>query len=231
MIDIGINTGVVKPFECLKEGLNLIKPHYPIVLAVTFVGMLVAGFVPFGIAIGAVFCGIYATLFRILDGDEPHFEDLFIGLKYFVPSLVATLILVVPSIFLGIIFSIPAVMIWARVVQDPNLTPNEIFGYSGFLIAETLIAVIILGFLQAFLFFAYPLIVEYNLGGWDAFSLSARGVWKNLGGVAGFIVLECIIGLIGGLLCFIGVYLVMPIFFAGALVAYKKVFDRSNLVN
>jgi uncharacterized membrane protein len=72
--------------------------------------------------------------------------------------------------------------------------------------------------------FSYPLIAERNLGGVEAFKLSARAVWANLSGVIGLILVEFVMGIIGYLFFVIGVYFVVPVMFAGVAVAYRRVF-------
>jgi uncharacterized membrane protein len=81
--------------------------------------------------------------------------------------------------------------------------------------------------IQTFLFFAYPLIVERRINGWDAVRLSARAVWQNLGGVLGFVALEILLGIVGYMFYFVGVYFAFPLMFAGAFVAYRKVFPKT----
>src|SRR5438876_108987 len=95
--------GRIRPVECFKEGWELIKPHYWIFFAITLVGMLIASFIPFGLCIGAMYCGIYYVLFRLVEGKQPDFGDLFKGFNYFVQALIATLILVVPIIIFTVI--------------------------------------------------------------------------------------------------------------------------------
>ena len=51
-------TGVIRPIECMKEGWDLIKDQYWLILGITTVGMLIGSFIPLGIGIGAMFCGI-----------------------------------------------------------------------------------------------------------------------------------------------------------------------------
>ena len=224
MSDIEFKTGVIKPVECLKEGWELIKDQYWLSFAITFVGMILAGVIPFGIGLGAMFCGIYYCMLQKMNRKPMEFGDLFKGFNFFLPGLIATLVLIIPSFILGIVSSIPMIMMQIRISTSPNPDPNEIFAYFGFFMVEMLILWFILGSIHAFLFFAYPLIVERNLSGFDAFKLSAKAVWKNLGGVVGFITAELALGIIGYLVCFVGLYFTLPVMFAGALVAYRKVF-------
>src|SRR5689334_19785706 len=91
-------TGVIHPVECFKEGWEMIKDQYWLFFAIVLVGMLIGGLIPFGIGIGAMFCGIYYCLFRKMRDEKVEFENLFKGFNYFVPGLVASLILIVPAV-------------------------------------------------------------------------------------------------------------------------------------
>jgi uncharacterized membrane protein len=46
----------------------------------------------------------------------------------------------------------------------------------------------------------------------------------NLGGVLGLLLLNALLGIVGVLLCVVGVYFYMPISFAATAVAYRRVF-------
>ena len=222
-------TGVIRPVECFKEGWELIKDQYWLIFAITLVGMLIAGLIPFGFGIGAMFCGIYHCLFRKMDGRRVEFGELFTGFNYFLPGLVASLVLIVPAV-ISVVFiygSLIAIFI-ASTDSAGRLDESVIWALIGTLFLEMLIVWLVLGCLHVFLIFAYPLIAERNLKGWAAFRLSARAAWANLGGAVGLIAVEFVMGLVAFVLTFfifgLGVYLVMPIMFAGVLVAYRKVF-------
>ncbi|MGI8849023.1 MAG: hypothetical protein ACR2HT_02515 [Pyrinomonadaceae bacterium] len=231
MSEIQFKTGVIRPVECMKEGWELIKDQYWLIFAVTLVGMLIASVVPFGILLGAMMCGIYYCLFQKLNGQAATFEGLFKGFNYLVPGLVASLVLIVPAVILAIAAYIPLILMQISMMNSKNPDPGVMIGYFSFFAVEVLLLWIVLGTIHTFLFFAYPLIVEYKISGIAAFKLSAKAVWKNLGGIIGFVALEVAMVIIGYALCLVGVYLMMPIMFAGALVAYRKVFPPSNNLN
>ena len=87
------------------------------------------------------------------------FEGLFKGFDYFVPGLIASLVLIVPALILGILAYIPLIMMQISMMNSKNPNPDEIFAYLGFFAFEMLALWLILGSIHAFLFFAYPLIV------------------------------------------------------------------------
>lgn len=231
MKEIEFKTSIIRPVECMREGWELIKDEYWLFFAITLVAMLIAGFIPFGIGLGAMFCGIYFCIFKKMNGEKVAFEDVFKGFNYFVPALIATLVFIVPAMILSIVSYIPLVLMQIRMMNSKNLDVSEIYSYFGFFTLEMLLVWLILGCIHAFLFFAYPLIVEREMAGFDAFKLSSRAVWQNLGSVVNFILLEFLLGFVGSLFCFVGVYFTLPVMFAGTLVVYRKVFHDSGKQN
>lgn len=229
MSPLEFRTGVIRPVECFKEGWELIKDQYWLIFAVTLVGMLIGGIIPFGIALGAMYCGIYYVLLQKMNGQPVKFEDLFKGFNYFMPSFVATLILIIPVIIFTIITYISMFSIFFSMTDSRGvIKPAAIYTLYGTLFVESLVFGLFLGCIHALIMFTYPLIVERNLSGADAFKTSARAVWANLSGVIGLILTEFVLGFLGYLVCFFGLYLVFPVMFAGVLVAYRKVFPPVN---
>src|SRR6185436_7088939 len=51
---------------------------------------------PLGILMGPMLCGVYLCLFARMRGERIGFDLLFRGFEHFVPSLIATLIQMVP---------------------------------------------------------------------------------------------------------------------------------------
>ena len=222
-------TGVIRPVECMKEGWELIKSDYWLIFAMTLVGMLIAGIVPFGILIGAMFCGIYFALFKKMRGERIEFGDLFKGFDYILPGLVVSLVVVIPAI-VSVVFIYGSMIAFMLAAVDSRGGMNEgvLFGMIATLAVEAIVISLVIGCIHALIMFAYPLVVDRNLGGIEAFKLSARAVWANLSGVVGIILLEFVMGLAGYLIFFVGQYLVLPIMFAGVLVAYRKVFPEQR---
>lgn len=222
-------TGVIRPVECFQEGWELIKDRYWLFLGITLVGMLIAGLIPFGIGLGAMFCGIYYCLLKKYNNHAVEFGDLFKGFDYFVPGLIVSLILMIPA-FISVFFVYGSIIAIFLASMGPGRQMNEsaIWTIFGTIMIEGIIISLVMGCVHALLMFAYPLIVERKMNGWAAFKLSARAVWANLSGVIGLILCEFVLGIIGYLLLVIGVYFVMPIMFAGVLVAYRKVFPSDD---
>lgn len=218
-------TGVIRPVECMKEGWELIKDDYWLIFGVTIVGLLIGGLIPFGLGIGAMFCGIYYVILRKMDGKPIEFGDLFKGFNFFVPGLVATLVVIIPTIIsLFLIYGSMVAFILTAANSRGSAQEEIVYGMVATLFVEAVIVSLVLSCLHALIMFAYPLIAERNLGGFEAFKLSARAVWANLSGVIGIILIEFLMGFVGYLAFVVGIYFVVPIMFAGVAVAYRRVF-------
>src|SRR4051794_36079692 len=98
--------GVVRPIQCLREGYQLIKRDYWLFLGICVVGVLIGSAAPMNLLMGPMMCGIYLCLLLRLHGEEVRFNDLFEGFSYFVPSLIATLLMLVPAFLLLVPFYI-----------------------------------------------------------------------------------------------------------------------------
>jgi hypothetical protein len=224
MSDIQFNTGVIRPVECLKEGYELIKPDFWLLLAITFVGGII-GSASFCILLGAMVCGINYCYLGRLDGRKVSFDDLWKGFDWWRPGLVVAAFIVIPmAIVYGIIYA-PLIVALA---MGSKLGGDELMGlFVGALLLDLVLVVIMVCF-HTLLIFAFPLIVDRKLGPIKAMTTSARAVLKNLGGVAGLIGAQFVLVFLGLLAVCIGVYLVMPVIIAGNMVAYRKVFPRQE---
>jgi hypothetical protein len=218
-------TGVIRPVECLKEGWTLIKDQYWLLFGITIVGALL-GNASFGIAFGAMLCGIFFCYIRKIDGRAVRFDDLFKGFDFFKQSLLLLLIIILPSlIVMGVIYA-PLI---GALIFGQNLSEDEFLALLVGGAAVELVAVVAMTCFHTLLLFSFPLVVDKNLAAWPAVKLSARAVWQNLSGVAGLFGAGFLLNIAGLLLCFVGVYLTIPLIFAGNVVAYRKIFPRDAI--
>jgi uncharacterized membrane protein len=190
--------------------------------------MLIAGFVPLGILMGPIMCGIYLTLFRHMRGGKIEFSMLFKGFDYFVESLIATLLYFIPILLLILPFygaMVSAIFFFSRHSHaggQPSAGAMALFGLGFFLFALVIAGA---SFVVAVMFtFAYPLIVDRKLSGIEALKLSAKAGLANFWGLVGLLLLNAVMAIAGMLLCYFGVFLVLPVNFAGHAMAYRQVF-------
>jgi uncharacterized membrane protein len=224
-------TSAIRPLESFSEGWRLIRDQYPLMVGISLVGVIIAGSVPLGILQGPMMCGIYICLFALARGERIEFGTLFKGFDHFMPSLIATLVHLVPVILVLLPTSVAMMVLFALSMGGGSANtaprPDATTILVGFIGGSLLILLVVL-VLTALLLFAYPLIVERRLSGWDACRTSARAALGNAGGVLGLLLLNAAMGFAGLLLCYVGVAFVMPIGFAATAVAYRDVFGEET---
>lgn len=224
---VAFNRNAVSPVECIKGGWNLIKNQYWLILGMVIVGWMIASAVPFGILMGPMMCGLFLTFFKLRRGEPIEFGTLFKGFDYLGQSIVATLIHVVPMICLVVgayvlfyVFFLFAMLSQSNQEPNPGAMLIIIILYAVFFAAVmALIMFLSIGFM-----FVYPLIVDRGLQGLDAVKMSFKGAFANFWGLLGMVFLNFLLSMAGLFLCFIGVYLVLPISYSAMAVAYEQIF-------
>jgi uncharacterized membrane protein len=231
-----IQSGAVRPWTCLSEGWQLIKDDYWLFLGIAFVGIFIAQIVPFAILVGPAMCGIHICMLRRERGIPVRFELLFDGFHYFFNSLIATLIIAVPEVIIGVLIWLMMHVAAAGFVifvvgpnpPNPNAPqlPDPEVGIAMMVGGAAAIAIlIVLAILvQVFTFFTYPLIVDKELSGWDAIRVSCWAARANFGGLVGVVLLQIALSLVGVALCCIGGFFIVPLDLAIVAIAYRHVF-------
>jgi uncharacterized membrane protein len=227
------NSGVIRPVECLKSGWALIKDEYWLFLGMAFVAIIVGSAVPLGILMGPMMCGIYLCFLNRMRGERIEFGQLFKGFDYFGDSIIAALAHVVPM--LAIIFPLYFVFLFGFAMLAPQRgsrrtvdDPSALITFLIVMGVVFLIAFFIAMAISALFMFSYPLIVDRRLSGLNAVKTSARAVLANFGGVMGLLMLNMLLGIVGVLFCYVGVFFVMPIGLAAWAVAYRQVFPATQ---
>lgn len=223
---VEFRTSAIRPVECFKEGWVLIKDQYWLFFGITVVGGLIAAFSMY-ILLGAMFCGIFYCFSRKADHKPVEFADLFKGFQYFLPSLIVALFFIVPNLLIAVMNFAFQFIITAGLQRNPQ-NPGIIWTILGIYLAIITVLAVLMACLHALIIFAFPLIVEHNLSGIEAFKLSARAALKNLGGVVGIIAIQFGMLFAGMLACYVGMLFVFPLLYAGVFVAYRKVFPSKN---
>jgi hypothetical protein len=213
-----------------------VKGQYWLFLGMCLLAVIIGQAVPLGILLGPMMCGLYVAFFKQMRREPVEFGDLFKGFDYFGPSVIATLIHIVPmlAIMLPSIFLLYAGLIISIAAQGSEPNPGALLGsfvMFGFFMLVVILATVVIsiGFM-----FSYPLIVDRKMPGFDAVKLSFKAVLANFWGLLGLAMLQFLLGLAGALLCYVGLIFVFPISYASIAVAYERVFglyeqEASNL--
>lgn len=215
-------TDAIRPLECYKEGWAAIRDQYWILFAITIVGMVLGGLTLY-ILLGAFVCGIFKCFFNVYDGEKAELETVFKSLRYFKPSLPVVILFVGPVLLVvGLIY---APLLYAT-YMGVRMTEQELYNLlTGTLIIEFVVATVMVC-LHTLLMFAFPLIVDRDMRGWQAIRTSARAVWHNLNGVAGLWAIGFALSLLGLFVFCFGTYLTIPVIVAANVAAFRKVFPK-----
>lgn len=210
----------VDPIDCLKQSFTLIGSSYWLMLGITFVGMIIASAVPFGILMGPMMCGIYLCYFELMRKKPFEFALLFKGFDHFIPSLIASLILTGISLVVIVPFYIVFFVgfIAAAASGGQPAFPLAMMG------VIYPVVIILMMILALFFMFAFPLIADRKLGAVDALKTSFRAACANFGGLLVLMILSGLIGMAGFCLCCIGMVFAMPVQFGAFAIAYRKIF-------
>ena len=228
--DIPFRRNAVEPMECIKGGWETIKSQYWLFVGMTFVGILIGSAVPLGILLGPMMSGLYLSIFKARRGQPIEFGTLFKGFDYFGPSLVATLLHVIPIIAIilpaYLLFYVSIFVSVAAQGNDPN--PAAFFGVMAMFGIFWLIVLVVIVIISIGFTFAYPLIVDRKLQGFDAVKLSFRAALANFWRLLGMTIITSLLSLVGVLACYVGAFFVMPIGYAAISKAYEQVFGLSD---
>ena len=228
---IPFQRNAVRPLECITDAWELVKPQYWLFVGMCVVAMLIGQAVPAGILLGPMMCGLYFTFFKLRRGEPIEFAMLFKGFDFFGPSLVATLLHIVPILAIVlpayIFFYVGLIVSVAAQGNDPN--PWAFLGVLAmfmlfFVFVFVVIIIVSIGFT-----FAYPLIVDRRQKGLDAVKLSFKAAMANFWGLLGMMLLTGLLGVGGIALCYVGLFLVLPISYGAIAVAYERVFGLAHL--
>ncbi len=221
----------IRPVDLLVASKELMGEKYWLFLGISVVGVLIASFVPLGILMGPMMCGIYYCYFRRMRGQDIEFGMLFKGFDYFVESLLATLILVgaMMVVTLPVYCLLFAGFVGFAAEADRGGGDEEaamaLFGSMGIFYLLILLLSLIVGVLFAFV---YPLIVDRGLKAVPALRTSVRAAWANFGGMLGLICLLFLISMVASACCYVPMFFVLPFSLGALALAYRKVFPEDS---
>ena len=220
----------VQPVACIKGAWALIKDQYWLFVGMCAVGLLVGSAVPLGILLGPMMCGIYLAFFKRMRNEPFEFGIIFKGFDFFGPSLVATLLHMIPVLAIVIpsyiVFYVAFVLSMVAQGNDPN--PAAMLGVMAMFAIFWLVMIVIIIFISVGFTFSYTLIVDRKLQAMDAVKWSFKAALANFWGLLGMTLLTGLLAFVGVLLCYVGAFLVFPIQYGAIAVAYEKVFGLSD---
>jgi uncharacterized membrane protein len=230
---IEFKRNAVEPVACLKAGWNLVRDQYWLFVGMALVGILIGSVVPFAILLGPMMCGIYLSLFQRQRGDTVEFGTLFKGFDYFGESVVATLFHYIPIIIVVVpfylVFYIGMFLMMSNQGHGGQVEPANAIGFFALFGVFALIIAAFVTCISVLFTFTYPLIVDRKLSGMDAVKLSVKAGLANFWRLLGLLLLNGVVGVVGALLCYVGLFLVLPVTIAALAIAYEQVFGLGQV--
>ena len=178
-------TGIrATPGKWIGMGWDLVKRDMGNYILISLIFFLLNG-VPF--IQGALIAGFHIYTMKKIMGRPVEFADLFKGFNFFIPTLVASLLI---GLFtgLGTIFCIVPGLVIAAMYK-----------------------------------FTYLFIVDKQMDFWPAMQASHAVVKNDYFGFTMFLLLACLVNVLGFLCCIVGLLVTVPATFAAITVAYREI--------
>ncbi len=241
--ELQYRSAAVNATACVREGWETIKPNYLLFLGMVVVQLLVvflATLVPFiGAVLGnmisaALVCGIFIAILAAFRGEQLSIAMMFEGFSRFVPVAVIMIIETIPFVIVAAVLVSSGMLPEAPANNvNPEITAEQlqelVQNIGAPLVISYAAAFLVSMALKALLFFAVPLIADRNVGAVEAISMSFRAARRNLGGIVLVMLLQFAI-IVAGLLVFcIGIILVIPLYHAVEVAAYRQVFGKEAI--
>ena len=223
---VHINKANIQPIEFLKEAKAYIGDQFWLFVGIVFVGILIGNALAI-ILMGPAMCGIYLCLLKRSRGETVGFETLFKGFDYFLESFIATLI--ITGITLVIVIPIYAVIFLGAMGMANAGEHAEGLGAVAVLLilVSVLFVIAAVTVIQICTMFTYLLIVDRGEKAIPAIKLSIRGGLGNFWGLFLFSLVNGILLLIAAVLCYLPVFLLLPLFFGAIVIVYQKIFNEA----
>jgi hypothetical protein len=206
----------------------LISGQYFLFVAMCLIIVVLVSCLPFaGLIYGPWMAGIFSALLGLTRGEPASFNAISKGFSHFGQAFVVALLSGFPFALLGVAANLLELRFEHIQSEYPGETPmpDEILTEPLMYLILLILALAILHLITGLIFgFAYQLIVERNLSGWQATKLSVRATQANVGGVLGLAVMEIALSALGICLCCVGLVFVMPLTKAAWTIAYRQVF-------
>ncbi len=213
-------------FDAISEAWKVFQPNMGAWIVAELIFIICMG-IAYAIAIALMFAT--AAIFTAIASKVP-IGILAFPIMMFIP---ATIILIAMNTMLGGMYRMAIGSLRGEAI-GPNylfsvtdVLPQLVIGavLSGIIIEIGMMFCYIPGFIAAgLLMFTVPLIVDRRMNGIDAMKLSFETLKPQLAMATLFIVVAAIVGYIGIVACFIGIFFTLPLFFISVAINYRNFF-------
>jgi uncharacterized membrane protein len=230
--------------SCVSRALTVLKANFGLLLGaillygVIIVGMALIGAIPIIgllgsiaqlILTGPLYGGLYWLFLKCIRGQAPEIGDLFTGfsrgfgnliLGHIVPALILMAFILPGAIMLGIGIAMAAAKTHAATLPAVGIGVAVIGGLL------LLVAIGIAAYLGVCWIFTLMLVVDKQMGFWDAMKLSRALVRKHWWNVFAFILVVGLLAFAGILACCIGLLVTGPLATLAMVYLYDDIFGK-----
>ncbi|MBA2378347.1 MAG: hypothetical protein H0V76_02085 [Blastocatellia bacterium] len=235
MHHIQFQKSAIDPSGAISNGWNLIKPNYAMYLGIVLLTWVLIACIPClnVLLLGPISGGVYYVLLRDMRGEPVNFGMMFKGFEKFGTLLAIGVLQSLPGIIWQIVDTTANVStrIWSSSGSSSQTSEAEVLLIGGLAAVYVVFAIVfaVLSIVWAISFaFAIPLAAEHDIGPIEALKLSARAGWSNVGGIIVTAILLMLIAIVGFLALCIGIFFVLPLFFATWAFVYRQVFPSNE---
>lgn len=213
-----IHANAIRPGDCFRDGVEMIKDQYWLFVGITFVAGLLTGF-SCGILSAAMASGVAMCLVAKARRQYVQFELLFKGFSFFAPTaliLVVWIALYLVTSAPNIVFAVASNPVFNKSAPPPGLS-TTLISY-----AIQIVTTFVQQILQGSMLIACLFVVERGLPAIEAIKSCGRLVTSNLGPFIALTLLTTVASLIGVVACCVGVIFVTPIIQAALAMSYLQ---------
>lgn len=223
---------IVEPIECINRAWALVKDQYWLFVGMVAIAILIGSAIPLGILMGPMMCGLYLSFFKKRRGEPIELGTLFKGFDYFGPSVVATLLHVIPILIIIIpaylFFYVFFIISMTATTQDGEPNPGAMLGLLGMFTLFWIVMFFVIIIISIGFTFVYPLIVDRKMAALDAIKASFKAAMANFWRLLLLMFLTGLISIAGVLLCYVGMFLAFPVTYGALAMAYEQVFGLAE---
>lgn len=177
--------------------------------------------------------GIFLFIKKADFRENPEFGDFFNGFDFAKDAVIATIIqmviMIIPLLIMGLLFySGLDLEAFVNAEEDPEAFLEAMRSIS---IPLVLIAGLVFTILSALFSFVYPFITYYRLDAMSAVKYSFKFVSKHLVMFVLLYIVAAIIGMLGAILCFVGLIFTVPIIYTVIYAMFRELTDLRGFLD
>jgi len=227
--------------SCISRAWNLCKENLMMVVGCFFLVFLSIGIAGADPIIGSLIStvlngvmlgGLYWVYLRLIRGEPAEVGDAFAGfsrgfVNLMLAGIVTSFLTMIPAFVVMLPFFIPMILV---LVHGGNMDA-AVAGSVVFIVLGVIAGLVVMIALSLMWWFTFALVIDKQIGFWDAMELSRKTVSRAPGQFLGLVLMCGLVGASGILVCCVGVFVTAPLSFIGMLYAYEDNFGNRTSQN